>query len=248
MKTLEVQSLRVDPHWKDHGGAIFVIAHPDDEILIGWGLIQVFVDAGIPVSVLALSLGEKGKVDGNALPSQEVRAIRHKEFMCATEALGVKGIVAEPEFPDSEFGMHRSEIDELVTQYVRDGAYDVIVSFAPSEHTYRFDHEDHHVVSHAACLASEKADMPSVYPDYGKALTFRPSLLGWTTNPSIGAHPQLYQLPLSDSAIAQRSDILSTHYASQFPKRSKDMWEPVFAQISRGDSDASCRQMYFQIR
>ena len=248
MLSQEVKKFVPDPRWKEHSGALLVVPHADDEVLIGWGLIQTLVDSGIPVTVLLLSLGEKGKVYGNETPEKEIKAIRRDEFYNATEALGVRGVIYEPTFPDSELAQHQEELNKALTRFVREQRFDVLVSFAPSERTYGFDHTDHHAVAAAAVIASEKADMPSMFPDSGKALSYRPSLLGWTTNSHIGAAHQLSEIALSEESKIMMGEFLSQHYPSQFSREAKNSWGPIFDRITQSSDSAGHRQLYFQIR
>lgn len=248
MQTQEIQKFVPDPRWKEHNGALLVVPHPDDEVLIGWGLIQTLVDNGIPVTVLLLSLGEKGKVYGNETPEKEIKSIRREEFYNATEALGVRGVIYEPTFPDSELSEHQTELNEALTRYVREQRFDVLVSFAPNERTFGFDHTDHHATSAATVIASEKADIPLMYEQSGKALTYRPSLLGWTTNPHVGAAHQLAEIPLTAESKVQMAEFLSQHYPSQFSRETKNVWEPIFDRITQTGSQSGHRQLYFQIR
>ena len=248
MQTKEVQKFVPDPRWKEHNGALLVVPHADDEVLIGWGLIQTLVDSGIPVTVLLLSLGEKGKVYGNETPEKEIKAIRREEFYNATDALGVRGVIYEPTFPDSELSEHQAELNEALTRYVREQRFDVLVSFAPNERTFGFDHTDHHAVAAASVIASEKADMPSMYPDSGIALTYRPSLLGWTTNPNIGAEHQMSEVALSAESKARMGEFLSQYYPSQFSRESKSSWGSIFDRITQSGGGSGHRQLYFQIR
>lgn len=234
--------------WKEHKGALLVIAHPDDEIMMGWGVIQTFIDAGIPVTVLLTTLGENGKINGGTLSSEETAKIRRQEFESAAEALGVRTIISNPVFADSNLKANQSELSRTVVQTVRDGAYNVIVSFAPGEHTFQFDHADHHAVSKAAVMASETADMAGVFPSVAKPITYRPAFLGWTTNPDIGANHQMSQVPLSKEMLVKRSDFLMKHYASQFSEDARSTWEPIFDRLTRGEPGDSHRQLLFRIR
>lgn len=238
-----------DLSWKEHHGALFVVAHPDDEVLIGWGVIQAFVEAGIPVTVLLMTLGEGGTIAGTPLPPGETATIRRQEFESATHELGVRGIISDPLFPDSDLRSHQESLNKVITQTVRQGEYDVIVSFTPGEYTYRFDHRDHHAVSQAALAASETADMPTVYPSSTTPpLSYRPAFLGWTTNPDIGAAHQIRQVPLAEASRSQRTEFLARHYASQFPERSRKYWEPIFDRITQGEPNEAYRQLLFRIR
>lgn len=248
MNTQEIKKFVPDERWKEHGGALIVVPHPDDEVLIGWELIQNLADANIPVTVLLLSLGEKGKVYGNETPEKEIKAIRREEFYNAAEALGVRGVIYEPTFPDSELSRHQEELNVALTRYVREQRFDVLVSFAPNERTFAFDHSDHHASAEATITASEKADIPSMYPDAGKALSYRPSLLGWTTNPNIGSPKQLSELPISEQSRQERNDFLAKYYPSQFSQETKRTWGPIFDHITQSADSSVHRQLYFQIR
>lgn len=249
MQHKELSAFVPDQSWKEHNGALLVIAHPDDEIMMGWGVIQTFIDAGIPVTVLLMTLGENGKINGATLSSEETARIRRQEFESAAHALGVSTIISDPLFADSNMKTRQSELNQAVVQTVRDGSYDVIVSFAPGEHTYQFDHQDHHAVSEAARMASETADMTWVFPSASvKPLPYRPAFLGWTTNPDIGASHQMSQIPLSEESRMKRTEFLSKHYASQFSEASKSGWEPIFDRLTRGEPNESHRQLLFRIR
>ena len=248
MQKQEIQQFVPNPRWKEHSGALVVVPHPDDEVLIGWELIQKFAEEGIPVTVLLLSLGEKGKVYGNETPEKEIKALRRDEFYNATEALGVRGVIYEPTFPDSELSKHQLELDQALTRYVREQRFDVLVSFAPNERTFGFDHTDHHATAQAVVTASEKADIPAMFPESGKALSYRPSLLGWTTNPNIGASHQMSEISLSAESMTNMREFLSQHYPSQFSRETKDSWGPIFDRIMQKDNTSAHRQLYFQIR
>lgn len=247
MNTENFQRFTPDPKWREHNGALFVVAHPDDEVLIGWRTIQTLVEAGIPVTVLLLTLGENGKNDGKTESPEDLKEIRRNEFMNAIRSLGASGVVYEPNFSDSGLTEQQQAVDRAVTRFVREGRFDVLFSFAPGERTYMFDHRDHHAVSQSVVKASETADMPTVYPDI-PPLSYRPGLMGWTTNSHMGARHQVYEVPLSDTDMKERGDFLRTHYRSQFSERTRDYWEPIFERVSRGDSDGSHRQLLFRIR
>lgn len=236
-----------DERWREHNGVLLVIAHPDDEVLMGWGVIQTFADAGIPVTVLLATLGEHGKIEGQTRSQDETAAVRTREFAQSAKALGVRGAILSPVFSDGSLKNRQEELNNAVSDFVRTGKYDVIVSFAPAERTYRFDHRDHHAVSEAAILASETADMQTD-GTIAAPLPYRPALLGWTTNPDAAPKHQMHQVAIPEDLRVQRMDFLAKYYGSQFSEQTRKQWEPVFDRITRDDATGTHRQLLFRIR
>ncbi len=71
---------------------MFVGAHPDD-ILLWWAAQDVLVQAGVPVSVILLSLGDMGVGADCALTTKEVKAMRKKEDAAAMhELFGIENV------------------------------------------------------------------------------------------------------------------------------------------------------------
>lgn len=236
-----------DPSWKDGAGALIAIAHPDDEVLIGWGLIQVLTNAGIPVTVLLASLGENGKADGQPMEPGMLGRLRTEEFLDSASALGVRARILDPAFPDSSMTGHEEELTRAISREIRREDYGVVFTFAPEERTWMFDHRDHHIVGAATMAAAETADMPLESLASTPPRTSRPNLYGWTTNPHASAEHQIESIPIDEQSVREREHFLSTHYPSQFPKETMSQWSTIFQEITKGPLDKQ-RQLYIQIR
>ena len=90
------------------GGLLVVLAHPDDESLIG-GTMAHYTDAGIPVTMLCATRGEVGEIaPGTGATPETLAAYREQELRDACALLGVQD-VRFLSFRDSGMAGHTRE-------------------------------------------------------------------------------------------------------------------------------------------
>ncbi len=203
---------------------------------------SAFVDAGIPVTVILLTLGELGiPKDERGITPQTMRDVRFGEFDRATNALGVSREI----MPFADLYMSEGAIGPLippVLSVVREKKFGVIFSFHPQEITPEFDHPDHQTAGMIARTVGAASDVLHYHPECGE-MEHRPSLYLWTTDGTKATH----SITLSDETRRNRNTYLSGYYPSQFPLGTQPEWERVFDRIT-GDGNGGHRELYLKVR
>lgn len=151
---------------------LLVHAHPDDESIFTGGLIAAAVAAGHVVTLLTMTLGERGRIAGRPDPvvPRTVAAIREAELRAACRVLGVTRLYLGG-FHDSGFSdaarnpdpraLVNAQLDQvaaLITRIVAEVQPDLVVTYSA---TGTYPHPDH-VATHRAVAAAlpDQAGVP----------------------------------------------------------------------------------------
>lgn len=153
-----------------------LVAHPDDEVLIG-GTLAKYADAGARVVLVCATRGEVGEISDAALATPEALGeVREAEVRAAAAALGVtdvrflgfrdSGMVGTPPNDDPR-SFHQADPDEAVRRVVallREVRPDVVITHDP---TGGYGHPDHLACHRAMTAAIPAAADPASYPETG---------------------------------------------------------------------------------
>jgi LmbE family N-acetylglucosaminyl deacetylase len=168
-----------------------VVPHPDDEVLMFGGLIQLQRQRGVDVQVVAVTDG--GASYPQMAPAQ-LESIRRREQSEALSVLGVgEGAVHRLGVPDGAVaGLETSVADAIIELHTP-----IIV--APWVHDHHCDHE---AAGRAALRAAAQTG----------AATYFGLFWSWThTDPERLAHERLIRLPLTPELIAGRHEAIDRH-------------------------------------
>ncbi len=226
-----------------------LVAHPDDERLIGTGVLNRFRRAGFRVHVATATFGEKGKLYGQSHPPDDVIGHRKPEFVRSVRAMGARPVFLDRRFPDGGLPERQRELNDAVLRLVRKLNISVIYSFAIGpNYPYRFLHFDHDAIAVAAANASQKGDVTGVVDDTAHPpLPFRSKYIGWTVNEYLGPDWQYSQVSLPGNVRTQRNNALERYHRSQFPRETRATWQEYFDDISRTE-DGRHRHILFEFR
>jgi len=168
-----------------------VVPHPDDEVLMFGGLIQLQRRRGVEVRVVAVTDGDASYPQ---IEPERLGSMRRREQREALVVLGVdERSVHRLGVPDGEV----SGQEEAVAEAVADLRTPIIV--APWVHDHHCDHE---AVGRAALRAAAHT---------GAAIYFG---LFWSwsrTDPERLAHERLIRLPLTPELVAGRREAIGKH-------------------------------------
>lgn len=103
-----------------------VFPHPDDETINCGGAINRFARAGASVTVLLLTLGERGNPAGVVDPG--LKAVRRAEAARAARILGVAHLIQE-DIGDGQLAERREKTGRLVGMAIRAATPDLIVTY-----------------------------------------------------------------------------------------------------------------------
>lgn len=158
------------------GGLLVVLAHPDDESLVG-GTMARSVDEGIPVTMLCATRGEVGEIapETGATP-ETLGQYREQELRAACAALGVtdvrflpfrdSGMAGTPENDDTR-SLHRAlagDVVRLIVRAIRELRPEAVVTW---DETGGYGHPDHIKVHQCATAASDAAADAAQYAGEG---------------------------------------------------------------------------------
>ncbi len=158
------------------GGVLVVLAHPDDESLVG-GTMARCVDEGTPVAMLCATRGEVGEIaPGTGATPETLGQYREQELRDACAILGVvdvrflpfrdSGMAGTPENDDPR-SLHQAPPDAvvwLVVGAIRELRPDAIVTW---DETGGYGHPDHVKVHHCARAAFDAAADAAQYAGEG---------------------------------------------------------------------------------
>lgn len=242
--TKELKNFEINDAWRE-SGALIEIAHPDDEILVAWAAIYSLLQAGIPITVLTLTLGELGETkDKPDISPEEMGKLRYGEFLSSTRVLGIKG--EKKDFPDTELSAPHilEQAKKEVLGFVRKNKFGVIFSFHPNEVTQEFDHPDHNAAGEIARYAGAFSAVKNKITDT-PPMDRRPELYLWTSNPELATH-HIITIPDLEQA---RKEHLATYYSSQFPENAMGKWGVIFDGITRGiNGNLPAQEMFMKVR
>lgn len=202
---------------------------------------SIFVEAGVPLTVIALTMGEVGiPSHWSTVTPIEMKNIRREEFLHSLQSIGAMGISLD--YPDLHVSLTPIEpVVQTTLKTVRDNKFGVLFSFHPNEVTPLFDHPDHNTAGVITKIVAAAADVKHFYPEY-PAMQKRPELYVWTTD----THTATHKLPLPKAARERRNTHLVTHYPSQFSRENQSEWTVIFDRITHGNHKH--RELYLKIR
>ncbi|MDE3096608.1 MAG: PIG-L family deacetylase [Chloroflexota bacterium] len=162
------------------GGLLVVLAHPDDESLVG-GTMARCVDEGAPVTMLCATRGEVGEIaPGTGATPETLGPYREQELRDACAVLGVadvrflpyrdSGMAGTPENDDPR-SLHQAPPDAvvgLIVRAIRELRPDAIVTW---DETGGYGHPDHVKVHQCARAAFDAAADPA--QDVGEGAPWR---------------------------------------------------------------------------
>jgi LmbE family N-acetylglucosaminyl deacetylase len=105
---------------------LVVFPHPDDEAVNCGGAINRLARAGASVTVLLLTLGERGNPSGTADP--KLKAVRQTEAAKAAGILGVSRLIVE-DLGDGRLDERRGEAGRIVATVIEAVKPDLIVTY-----------------------------------------------------------------------------------------------------------------------
>ena len=189
-----------------------VVPHPDDEVLMFGGLIQLQRRRGVDVHVVAVTDGDASYPQ---IEPQRLGSVRRREQLEALSVLGVdERSVHRLGVPDGNVAGQ----EEAVAEAVANLRTPIIV--APWVHDHHCDHE---AIGRAALHAAAHTG----------AAVFFGLFWSWTrTDPDRLAHERLIRLPLTPELVAGRREAIGKH-RSQITDDlapamlSKEMLEPL---------------------
>lgn len=168
--------------------------HPDDEILGAGGLIAKLRGAGVPVTIVAITDGEKAYVD-----SPNLGDIRVAEQTEALRRVGVpEHMIHRLHLPDREISNYEDNLAELLLPFVTADTHLV----APWQRDF---HPDHEAAGRAALRVTHLNNLPVTY------------YLFWTWHrgaPGMLEGLEMTKLPLSQAERKQKLHALQA-YVSQ---------------------------------
>ncbi len=141
---------------------LVVVAHPDDESIIG-GTLARYADEGVRVELITATRGEAGTIfDPSAATPENIAQVREEELRCACEVLGI----GPARFLECGDGAVRGCTDkalEPVVRVIREARPQVMITFGPDG---MYGHPDHIASHQLATAAWEKAGDPNEFPQH----------------------------------------------------------------------------------
>ena len=141
---------------------LVVVAHPDDESIIG-GTLARYADEGVRVELITATRGEAGTIfDPSVATPENIAQVREEELRCACEVLGI----GPARFLKCGDGAVRGCTDkalEPVVRTIREVRPQVMITFGPDG---MYGHPDHIASHQLATVAWEKAGDPDVFPQH----------------------------------------------------------------------------------
>lgn len=233
-------------HWREHG-AVFLLAHPDDEALM-FGAVQYLRSMKIPLRfIYTTRYGDKGRLNGNCLATpEEIRQVREKECITAMNALGAVEHIALP-YPDMELSYQEKQaIEKNIMGYVRAWSPAAIFGFHPQEITRYADHPDHRKTGEIMLDISAGTNVSHLHPDTAcNRESHRPHVFLWTTNEYL---KPTHTIPLTDEVRTERNTYLFTYHPSQFCQETVTEWSASFDEILSDGGKHAHREQWVQVR
>ncbi len=180
------------PAWRPPALATVVVApHPDDESLGAGAIIAAQCEAGVPVSIIAVSDGEAAYEN-----FPDLAAVRRAEQSAAASKLGVKGAnIIRLGLPDSGISQHEKRLSDTIAAHI--DSQTLLVAPWPSD-----PHPDHEACGRAARTAAGITGAQLVYYFF------------WTwhhnSTESLRAEP-LGRFEISPSLRARRDAAIACH-------------------------------------
>lgn len=141
------------------GRVVIVAAHPDDEVLGFGGSISLLAAAGVELTVVSVTDGERSHPNSRVVSAASLAAIRATETRKALAELGAdRARVIRLGIPDTEVAGHEVPLAAELTDVLHDAALCV----APWTGDL---HADHEAAGRAALRAADAAGVPCLlYP------------------------------------------------------------------------------------
>ncbi len=131
--------------------AVVVAPHPDDEVLGAGGLIQVLVDAGLDVTVVAVTDGEASHPRSPAATRLDLGALRARERTVALRRLDASRVaVHRLRIGDGRVAENSARLGRLLAEMVGPD----VICVAPWAHDGHPDHDATGRAATAACAVS----------------------------------------------------------------------------------------------
>lgn len=141
------------------GRVVIVAAHPDDEVLGAGGTIALLAAAGVAVTVVSVTDGERSHAGSTAITPAQLVGIRAAELRDALAELGADTEdVVRLKVPDTEVADHESQVVAALEPLLQ-GAALCLTPWTGDVHS------DHEAAGRAAVAAARKASVPYLmYP------------------------------------------------------------------------------------
>lgn len=160
------------------GGILCIFAHPDDETFGVGGIVAMYADRGVPVTMVCATRGEAGEISPSSGATPEtLPAFRDRELRDAMRILGVtdvrfldfrdSGMEGTPENDDPR-SLHQANPEDVVRPLVaviRERRPQALVTWDPSG---GYGHPDHVAVHRHATAAYHAAAESDRFPDLGE--------------------------------------------------------------------------------
>ncbi|MFJ9406595.1 PIG-L deacetylase family protein [Streptomyces sp. NPDC101393] len=139
------------------GRAVVVAAHPDDEVLGFGGSISLLAAAGVDLTVVSVTDGERSHPHSRVETPESLARIRAKETRAALDELGAgEAQIIRVHLPDTEVAAYE---DHVVTALA-----DVMAGAALCAAPWTGDiHADHEAAGRAALTASTAVGVPCLH-------------------------------------------------------------------------------------
>ncbi|MGB5951099.1 MAG: bifunctional PIG-L family deacetylase/class I SAM-dependent methyltransferase [Ornithinimicrobium sp.] len=135
---------------------LVVSAHPDDETLGAGGLLADLADAGMDITVLIATSGEKSHQVADESAASQLGTRRRREVEIAISALAPNAHMVHLGLPDTALHTHRARLIEAVTDRVNASTL-VIAPWT------RDGHSDHDAIGEACAAAASSASASVVH-------------------------------------------------------------------------------------
>ncbi|WNI19028.1 PIG-L deacetylase family protein [Actinacidiphila sp. ITFR-21] len=141
------------------GRVVVVAAHPDDEVLGAGGVIAMLAEAGVSVTVVSVTDGERSHEAGRSVTPGRLADIRAAELRDALAELGAgEAAVVRLKVPDTEVAFHEDAVIADLGNLLR-GARLCLAPWIGDIHG------DHEAAGRSALAACREADVPCLmYP------------------------------------------------------------------------------------
>jgi LmbE family N-acetylglucosaminyl deacetylase len=198
---------------------LFIGAHPDDETFFAAGTLAKYAEAGVRISVVCATRGERGKTSALCC-AEELPQVRERELVDAMAALGVTDVRFLPYQDKCLAEAPLEEIRRLLVEAIRRTRPQILITFDPHGAN---QHTDHVAISRFALDAVAAAADARWYPEAGSAHEVERLL--WTPPTILYKLPEdadIPALPGSDFIIdttpwtAQKTAAFQAH-RTQFP-------------------------------
>ncbi len=142
--------------WPPGGRLVVVAPHPDDEVLPTGATLAAASDAGVDITVIAVTDGDASHPHYDASQVAELIVRRANESAEAYEAAGIVARRIRLGLPDGDVARHRAELLVELTTHLADA--DLVICPLPDD-----GHPDHDVVGELATRVARDNDITVVH-------------------------------------------------------------------------------------